>query len=105
MVGGWVSRTVTVNVQTLVLPLLSVAVLVTVVTPTGKAEPLAGTLTRLVTLPQVSLAVTTKVTLLEHWPAAALTRMLAGQVIVGGWVSRTVTVKVQTLELPLLSVA
>src|SRR6059036_713686 len=78
-VGGCVSRTVTVNVQVLVLPLLSLAVLVTVVTPTGKAEPLAGTLTRLVTLPQVSLAVTLKVTLLVHWPAAAFTVMLAGQ--------------------------
>src|SRR5258708_13835720 len=59
--GGCVSWTVTVKVQTLVLPLLSVAVFVVVVTPTGKAEPLAGTLTRLVTVPQASLAVTMKV--------------------------------------------
>src|SRR5258708_30531410 len=66
MVGGWVSRTVTVKMHWPMLPLLSVAVLVTVVTPTGKAEPLAGTLTRLVTLPQGSLARTTKVTFLVH---------------------------------------
>src|SRR5438876_165502 len=64
--GTWVSWTVTVKVQVLVLPLLSLAVLVTVVTPTAKAEPLAGTLVRLVTLPQASLAVTVKVTLLAH---------------------------------------
>src|SRR6516164_5874306 len=53
MVGASVSCTVTVKVQELVLPLLSVAKLVTVVMPTGKAEPLGGTVTRLVT-PQLS---------------------------------------------------
>jgi len=51
---------VTVKVHWLVLPLLSLAVLVTVVTPSGKADPLAGTLATLVTLPQVSLAVNAK---------------------------------------------
>ena len=66
-----------------VLPLLSVAVLVTVVVPTGKAEPLAGTLTTLVTAPQLSLAVTLKLTLLAQVPDAALTVMFAGQVMVG----------------------
>ena len=84
IVGGCVSLTVTVKVHWLLLPLLSVAVLVTVVTPTGKAEPLAGTLTRLVTEPHRSLAVTLKVTLLAHEPEAALTVMFAGQVMVGG---------------------
>ena len=72
------SFTVTVNVHTLVLPLLSVAVLVTIVTPTGKAEPLAGTLVKLVTVPQASLAVTLKVTLLEHWPEILGTLRTAG---------------------------
>jgi hypothetical protein len=55
--GGWVSLTLTVNVQVLELPLLSHAVLMTVVTPTGKTDPLAGTLTRFVT-EQLSVAVT-----------------------------------------------
>ena len=73
-----------VKLQLAVLPLLSVAVLVAVVVPTGKAEPLAGVLTMLVTAPQLSLAVTLKVTLLAHVPDAVLTVMLAGQVIVGG---------------------
>jgi len=94
-----------VNVHVLLLPLLSVAVLVTVVTPTGKAEPLGGTLTRFVTLPQASVAVTLKVTLVVGWPGAATIDTFAGHVIIGGWVSRTVTVKVHVLVLPLLSVA
>ena len=59
------SSTVTVKVQLRLLPLLSRAVLVTVVTPTGKADPLAGTLVRLVTA-QLSVALTLKVTLLAH---------------------------------------
>ena len=58
------SVTVTVKVQVLVLPLASVAMLVTVVTPMGKVLPLGGVLTRLVTL-QLSVAVTLKVTLLR----------------------------------------
>src|SRR6266404_803640 len=97
--------TVTVKVHWLMLPLLSLAVLVPVVTPSGKAEPLAGTLATLVTLAQVSLAVTLKVTLLVHCPAAALTMMLAGQVITGAWMSRTITRCWQAVLLPLPSVA
>ena len=93
------------KVHWLLLPLLSVAVLVTVVTPTGKAEPLAGTLTTLVTCRSCQWPSHVKVTLLAHWPAAALTTMLAGQVITGGWLSRTVTVNVHVAVLPLLSVA
>ena len=71
------------NVQLLLLPLLSRAVLVTVVTPTGKADPLTGTLATLVTA-QLSLAVTLNVTLLAHPPGGALTVRFAGQVISGG---------------------
>src|ERR1051325_5788195 len=58
------SFTVTVKVQTLVLPLASVTVLVTVVTPTGKVLPLGGVLTT-VTTPQLSVALTLNVTLLR----------------------------------------
>ena len=77
------SSTVTVKVQVLMLPLASVAVLVTVVTPTGNVLPLGGVLTRLVTL-QLSVAVTLNVTLLRlHRPASALNTRLAGQVIAG----------------------
>src|ERR1041384_4117742 len=78
---------------------------VTVVTPTGKVLPLGGVLVRFVTL-QLSVAVTLKVTLLRlQRPASAFNTRFAGQVIVGFWLSSTVTVKVQLLLLPLASVA
>ena len=59
------SKTVTVKKQVRVFPLPSVAVLVTMVVPMRKAEPLAGTLTRFVT-EQLSVAVKSKITLLLH---------------------------------------
>ena len=96
------SSTVTVKLQLLLLPLLSRAVLVTVVVPIGNTEPLAGWLEILVTA-QLSVAVTLKVTLLAHVPGAALTMRLAGHVSTGSWLSITVTVKLHVLELPLLS--
>src|ERR1041385_876365 len=65
IVGPCTSRTVTVNVHWLLLPELSKALLVTVVVPTGKAKPLTGALTMLVT-EQLSVAVTAKVTLLAQ---------------------------------------
>ena len=77
------SITVTVKLHVLPLPLLSRAVLVTVVVPSGKAKPLAGLLVTLVTV-QLSLAVTVKVTLLVHSLGAAFTLRLTGQVICGG---------------------
>ena len=64
------------KVHWLVMPLLSVAVLVTVVVPTGNAKPLAGTLVTLVTNPHRSLVVTLNVTLLVQPPG--------GLVVVGG---------------------
>src|SRR5262249_55067601 len=96
--------TVTVNVHWLLLPLLSHAVFVTVVTPNGNEKPLGGTLTTLST-PQLSVAVTLNVTLLEHPPDAALTVMFDGQVMTGGSLSSTVTVNVQVLLLPDASMA
>ena len=77
------SVTVTVKVQVLVLPLASVAELVTVVTPNGNVLPLGGVLTRLLS-PQLTAALTLKVTLLRlHRPASALRTRLAGQVSTG----------------------
>jgi hypothetical protein len=102
--GAWVSRTVTVNVQVLVLPAASIAVLVTTVVPTRNDEPLGGTLTITGVPGQLSVPVTVKVTLLEHWPGAVLTVMLAGQLMLGGCVSRTMTRCWQKLVLPLVSV-
>ena len=77
------SVTVTVKVQELVLPLASVAVLVTIVVPTGNVLPLDGLLTRLVTL-QLSAALTVNVTLLRlHRPASAVNTIFVGHVITG----------------------
>src|SRR6266542_1201465 len=100
--GGWLSNTVTVKVHWLRLPLLSCAVLVTVVVPTGKAKLLGGTLINSVTA-QLSVAITLNVTLLVHVPGAALTVILPGHETAGASVSLTVTVKVHWLRLPLLS--
>ena len=77
----------------MLLPELSKALLVTVVVPSANALPLAGVLTILVTA-QLSVAVTTKVTLLAQVPVAALTVIFVGQVSTGSCVSRTVTVNV-----------
>ena len=97
--------TVTVNVQVAVLPLASVTVFVTVVVPIGKVLPLTVLLTRFVT-PQLSVALTKKVTLLLlHWPASAVSTRLLEQLITGVSLSVTVTVKLQLAVLPLASVA
>ena len=74
--------TVTVKAHVEVFPCASVAVLVTVVTPTGKLVPLAGLLAT-VTPGQLSVALTVKVTLLLHTPGAAFTARFAGQLICG----------------------
>ena len=72
--------------------------MVTIVTPTGKVLPLAGILTRFVTV-QLSVAVTRKVTLLRlHWPGSAVSSIFVGQVITGGSVSFTVIAKVFTVN-------
>src|SRR6266581_5390777 len=100
------SLTVTVNVQALVLPLASVAVQVTVLTPLLKLEPLAG-LQLTVTPGQLSLATgELKTTIALHAPASAFWMISATQVLMTGFsLSLTVTVKVQALVLSLVSVA
>jgi len=87
-----VATTVTVKMHWLLLPLLSRAVLVTVVVPSGKAKPLAGTLVKFVTA-QLSVASTVKTKLLVHTPGALFRVIFAGQVITGSSRSLTVTVK------------
>ena len=99
--GGCPSFTVTVNVQVDVLPQTSVAVEVTVVTPTGNAKPEAGLLTTLTTPLQLSVAVTAAI-LGAGTVAAQLTVTAAGQVMDGACTSLTLTVKEQTAEGQLL---
>ena len=104
IVGGVVSRIVTVKVLVVTLPAASVATLVTGVVPFGKTVPEAGVLTT-VTPGQLSAPVTVKLTTASHLPASVLTTIGAGTVRVGGSVSLTVTVKEHVVALPTASVA
>jgi hypothetical protein len=83
---------VTLNEQDAVLPLASVAVQVTVVVPTGTIEPDGSTQAK-VTPGQLSETVGSgKVTVTVGDPGVPTAVIFAGQVIVGGCVSLTVTV-------------
>src|SRR5438309_420262 len=104
IVGTWLSRTMTRCWQVAVLPLLSVAVQVTRFVPVGNC---AGALLVTVTVPQLSLAVglPNGTPVAKQAPEFTLTVTSAGQVIVGTWLSRTMTRCWQVAVLPLLSVA
>jgi hypothetical protein len=103
--GGLVSSTVTVKVQVAVLPLESVAVQVTVVTPPVNRLPEAGTQVMSTTVPHTSLATgSSKVTAVPP-DSHSMPVMSSGQVMSGGVVSSTVMEKVHELVLPLASVA
>src|SRR6266403_1477012 len=99
IVGSWVSLTMTVCGQVTLLPWLSVTVQITVLVPTGKSE---GALLVTVTGPQLSATIgVPRVTLVApHRPAEALIVTSAGQEIVGGCVSLTMTVCGQVTLLP-----
>src|SRR5467141_107272 len=86
------------------LPLLSVAVQVTRLVPVANW---AGALLVTVTAPQLSLAIgLPKATpVAKQAPAFTLTVTSAAQVMVGTWLSRTMTRCWQVAVLPLLSVA
>jgi hypothetical protein len=102
IVGFTLSVTVTFWVQVAVLPLLSVTVQVTVVTPIGKA---AGALLVTLATPQLSLVTgVPKATPLAVQPELVATVTAAGQLIAGFSLSVTVTFWVQVVVLPLLSV-
>src|SRR5438309_5801302 len=104
-VGSSVSLTVTMKVQALVLPLASVAVQVTVVTPLLKLLPLTGRQDTVAPW-QLSLAVgVTYLSVRAQVPRAVLVLMFAGQVNVVSSVSLTLTVNEHVLVLPLASVA
>src|SRR4030095_240325 len=90
----------TLNVQEALTPAASVPVHVTGVVPIGKSLPEGGTHTTVTGGEHASLACTCHVT---SWPVAE--EMSAGQMMLGGAVSVTVTVKVHELPLPRLSVA
>src|SRR5437588_2913405 len=104
MVGGCVSLTVTWNCRVVWLPAASVAVAVTVVVPFGKVVPDGMSVVTLA-VPQLSVALTAKLTTAEQEPASLPTVMSAGTLSVGGVLSMTVMVCVALAWLPPVSVA
>jgi len=103
MVGGVVSLTVTKELQELGFPESSVALQVTGVEPSGNVSPDVGQFVEAV--PQRSKAVALKEAAAPTGPVHSTT-VGAGQVMVGGVVSTTVTEEGQgLLEFPELSVA
>lgn len=104
MAGGVVSRTVTVKLQELLLPLESLDTQFTVVAPRGKMLPEAGEQMSTGLVSQISEVVTTNV---PTAPAGLVhSRMrFVEQSIVGGVLSTTETVNEQELLLLLASVA
>ena len=101
--GGCVSSTVTVKLQPAVLPEVSVAVQFTVVGPSAKTEPEGG-VQATVAPGQLSDTAGAKATLVLQVMVTLVT-MFAGQTMLGGWLSLTVTVKVHVAILPEASVA
>src|SRR2546421_575857 len=92
--GGSLSLTVTLNEQALVLPLLSVAVHVTVVTPLLNVLPLAG-LQAPDPPEQLSENEGLKLTTRVQAPAEVFVTIFAGHDAAGSWLSVTLTVNVQ----------
>src|SRR5687767_5065135 len=95
---------VTEKVQVAVLPEASVAVIVTVVIPTGKLVPDEGIETTVVP-GQLSVIVGVNVTTRPQVPAVLGCVILAGQMMTGGCVSFTVTVNEQVAVFPAASAA
>lgn len=95
--GACVSSTVTVNVQVAsgLLGLVSDAVSVTVVLPTGKKEPGAGLAITVTDVQLSEAAGNAKFTMAPHCPDVLLTVMGEGQFSTGACISNTVTVNVQ----------
>ena len=102
--GGVVSTTVTVKLEVDTLPVKSVAVTFTVVSPSAKVLPLGGVTTTTGAGSTRSAAVTTKLTTAPVAPAACA-MIGSGTVMTGGVVSTTVTVKLDDDTLPVKSVA
>src|SRR5437764_15215827 len=103
--GGSLSVTVTVKLHVAVLPAASVTRNTLVVTPTGKADPLAKPPVCVVTAPaQLSVSTcTVALPISLHRLASTLATMFDGQPITGGSLSVTVTVKLHVALLPAAS--
>src|SRR5438034_7826936 len=97
-------KTETTKLQVAMVPAAFRTVQFTEVLPTRKREPEGGMQVTTGAGSQLSEPKTVKFTGVEHWPAGAITAISAGHVIDGGWPA-TVTVCVQTVVLPLRSLA
>jgi hypothetical protein len=102
--GRWLSATVTLKLQLEAFPLLSVAVQVTLVWPTGKRVPEGG-MHVTVTSRQLSPVLYEKFTSASHRPGSANVLMSAGHTMRGFSPSSTSTWKEQRVKLWLTSVA
>ena len=100
VIGG--RTTVTVKLQLVVVPQLSVAVLKTVFVPMGKVLPLGG-MEFIIGGLHPPLAPTLKYTVVPPLLVAFTTMLLEQSIVTGGRV--TVTVKVQLVVVPQLSLA
>src|SRR5690554_2901767 len=103
--GSFSSSTKISKVQIVSFPYSSVAVNSMVVTPAGKAEPLAGpAVCTTVTSEHASVAVaSSKCTTASQLPGSVFTVMSSGQSMVGRVDSVTDTVNVHVVELPAAS--
>ncbi len=104
MAGATVSVTVTLIVQFVLSPALSVALHETLVVPRGNSEPV-GVLQTIEAIPEASVAVGAMVTLANGMPDDGEAVSVAGHVMAGAIVSVTVIVKRHWLVLPALSTA
>ena len=95
--------TITWKEQLEVLPDGSVAIEVTVVLPIGKNDPEAGVVVNIAE--QLSVAVTLKLTIVPQVPTGVFIEILAGQLIIGDWLSVTTKLKEHVAEFPDTSVA
>jgi hypothetical protein len=103
-VGSSASETVTLKDPLSVFPAASVAVQLTVVVPTLKADPEGGA-QEIVVPGQLSVAVGVKLTAAEHWPVSLSTAISEGAVRTGPSLSLTVTLNAPVSVLAEASVA
>jgi hypothetical protein len=103
--GFCVSVTVTIKFFVLVFPLTSFAVTVTVVVPVENTEPEFLLYVSVTGLPQLSLALATKLTVAPQTFRLLLTLMFEGTVITGAVLSCTVITWLAVLVLLLASFA
>src|SRR5262249_45513734 len=95
--AGWTTSTL--KEQLAVFWDESLAVQITTLEPTGRLEPEGGWQITLDS-EQVSVALTSNLTIAEHWPGSARTDRSAGHKRWGGALSKTVTEAVHEAETP-----